>query len=46
MEVVFDPEHLTGFSEKEASEIPKKEGYNELPSKKKQSIFFHFTECS
>lgn len=39
MEAVFNPEHLTGFSEEEASKILTKEGYNELPSQEKQSIF-------
>ncbi len=39
MGVIFDPENITGLSEEEASEILKKEGYNELPSQKKQSLF-------
>jgi Ca2+-transporting ATPase len=39
MEKIFDPENITGLSEEEASEILKKEGYNELPSQKKQSLF-------
>ncbi len=39
MESTFDPEHITGLSGDEASEILEKEGYNELPSQKKQSIF-------
>ena len=39
METAFDPEHITGLSEEEASGILKKEGYNELPSQKKQSLF-------
>jgi Ca2+-transporting ATPase len=39
METIFDSENVTGISEEEAAEILKKEGYNELPSQKKQSIF-------
>ncbi|HEY3362470.1 MAG TPA: cation-translocating P-type ATPase [Methanosarcina sp.] len=39
METPFDPEHITGLSGEEASEILKRDGYNELPSQKKQSIF-------
>ena len=39
METTFDPENITGHSEAEAAEILKKEGYNELPSQKKQSLF-------
>jgi len=39
METTFDPEHITGLSEEEAAGILKKEGYNELPSQKKQSLF-------
>jgi Ca2+-transporting ATPase len=39
METTFDPENITGLSQEEASEILKKEGYNELPSQKKQSLF-------
>ena len=39
METKFDPENITGLSEEEASEILKNEGYNELPSQKKQSLF-------
>lgn len=39
MEKPFDQENITGLSEEEASEILKKEGYNELPSQKKQSLF-------
>ncbi len=38
METTFDPENVTGLSEEEASELLKKEGYNELPSQKKQSL--------
>jgi Ca2+-transporting ATPase len=39
METKLDPENITGLSEEEASEILKNEGYNELPSQKKQSLF-------
>jgi Ca2+-transporting ATPase len=39
METTFDPENITGLSEVEAAEILKKDGYNELPSQKKQSLF-------
>lgn len=39
METTFDPENITGLSEEEAAEILKTEGYNELPSQKKQSLF-------
>jgi Ca2+-transporting ATPase len=39
METTFDPENITGLSEEEASRIIKTEGYNELPSQKKQSLF-------
>jgi len=39
METTFDPENITGLSEEKASELLKKEGYNELPSQKKQSLF-------
>ncbi len=39
METTFDPENITGLSEEEASELLKREGYNELPSQKKQSLF-------
>lgn len=42
MENAFDPENITGLSQQEASEILKKEGYNELPSQKKQSVFSIF----
>ena len=38
METAFDPENITGLSEEEASGLLKKEGYNELPSQKKQSL--------
>ncbi len=39
METTFDPENITGHSDAEAAEILKNEGYNELPSQKKQSLF-------
>lgn len=39
METKLDPENITGLSEEEVSEILKNEGYNELPSQKKQSLF-------
>ena len=39
METTFDPENITGLSEDEAAGILEKEGYNELPSQKKQSLF-------
>ena len=39
MEATFDPEHVIGLSEEEASDVLKKEGYNELPFQKKQSLF-------
>lgn len=39
MENIFDPENITGLSDEKASEILKKEGFNELPSQKKQSLF-------
>jgi len=39
MGTTFNPENITGLLEEEASEILKKEGYNELPSQKKQSLF-------
>ncbi len=42
MEKTLDPENITGLSEEEASEILKREGYNELPSQKKQSVFSIF----
>ncbi|MBI5375007.1 MAG: cation-translocating P-type ATPase [Candidatus Schekmanbacteria bacterium] len=35
----FDIESITGLSEKEAADRLKSEGYNELPSSKKRSIF-------
>jgi Ca2+-transporting ATPase len=38
METVFNPENITGLSEEEAAGILKNEGYNELPSQKKQSL--------
>ena len=38
METTFDPENITGLSEEEAAGLLKKEGYNELPSQKKQSL--------
>src|SRR5665647_3923436 len=39
METTFDPENTTGLSEEKAAGILKTEGYNELPSQKKQSLF-------
>ena len=39
MEIAFNPENVTGLSEKEAGEILKEQAYNELPSQKKQSLF-------
>ena len=39
METTFNPENITGLSEEEAAGILKNEGYNELPSQKKQSLF-------
>ena len=39
METTFDPENTTGLSEEEAAGILKNDGYNELPSQKKQSLF-------
>jgi len=42
METTFDPENITGLSEEEAAAILKNEGYNELPSQKKQSLFSIF----
>jgi P-type Ca2+ transporter type 2C len=39
MEITFDPENITGLSEEEAAGILKNDGYNELPSQKKQSLF-------
>ncbi|MCX9084213.1 MAG: cation-translocating P-type ATPase [Candidatus Methanoperedens sp.] len=39
MEKIFDLENITGLSENEAARILDKEGFNELPSQKKQSIF-------
>ena len=39
MEITLDPENITGLSEEEAAGILKKEGYNELPSQKKRSLF-------
>lgn len=40
METLFDPEKIVGLSEEEAAIMLKKEGYNELPSQKKQSLLF------
>jgi len=42
METTFDPENITGLSDEEAAAILKNEGYNELPSQKKQSPFSIF----
>lgn len=42
METTFDLENITGVSEEEAAAILKNEGYNELPSQKKQSLFSIF----
>jgi len=39
METTFDPVNITGLSEEEAAGILKNDGYNELPSQKKQSLF-------
>jgi len=39
MEIALNPKNITGLSENEASEILKEQGYNELPSQKKQSLF-------
>ncbi|MGB9928144.1 MAG: cation-translocating P-type ATPase [Methanosarcina sp.] len=39
METLSHPENIPGLSEAYAAEILKKDGYNELPSQKKQSIF-------
>ena len=39
MEKLSNPKNITGLSEKEAAEILKKQGYNELPSQKNQSLF-------
>jgi P-type Ca2+ transporter type 2C len=38
MEPAFDPENITELSEEEAAGLLIKEGYNELPSQKKQSL--------
>ena len=38
METAFDPANITGLSEEEAAGLLEKEGYNELPSQKKQSL--------
>ncbi len=35
----FDPESITGLSEEDAAGKLEKEGYNELPSQKNQSLF-------
>ncbi len=39
MEPKFDPEGITGLSEGDAARRLEEEGYNELPSQKKQSLF-------
>jgi Ca2+-transporting ATPase len=39
MEKAFDPESITGLSEDDAARKLKEEGYNELPSQKKQGMF-------
>ncbi len=39
MEIAPNPKNITGLSEKEASAILKEQGYNELLSQKKQSLF-------
>ncbi len=39
MEQKFDLEGITGLSEEDAARKLKEEGYNELPSQKKQSLF-------
>ncbi len=38
MEKKFDPENIAGLSEEEAVKRLKEEGYNELPSQRKQSL--------
>jgi Ca2+-transporting ATPase len=39
MDATLNPEKISGLSETEAAEILEREGYNELPSQKKQSLF-------
>jgi Ca2+-transporting ATPase len=39
MDILFQTEDYKGVSQKEASEILEKEGYNELPSSKPKSVF-------
>ena len=39
MGTAFDPEKIAGLSEEEAAIKLQKEGYNELPSQKKQNLF-------
>ena len=39
MDLPFQREAINGLSQKEASEILQKEGYNELPSSKPKSVF-------
>ncbi len=39
MEIAFNPKNITGLSEKKAGEILKEQGYNKLPSQKKQNLF-------
>ena len=46
MEKTFDPENLTGLSNEEAAKRLKEDGYNELLSQKKQSLFSILLECS
>jgi P-type Ca2+ transporter type 2C len=42
MEITLDPESLTGLSNEEAAKRLREDGYNELLSQKKQSIFSIF----
>jgi P-type Ca2+ transporter type 2C len=42
MEIALDPESLTGLSNEEAAKRLREDGYNELLSQKKQSIFSIF----
>jgi P-type Ca2+ transporter type 2C len=39
MDATLNPEKISGLSETEAAETLEREGYNELPSQKKQSLF-------
>ena len=40
MKKIFDPESMTGLSEEDVVKKLREEGYNELPSQKKQSLLF------